>query len=198
VSGESRGEQSATAAVQIAELLGAALAAPLRLLYSARLLSFETGGQILSMIPGMPGIFVRRAWYRRTLARCGPGLIVGFGAVILHSGAEVGANVYIGKHALIGMATIGDDLLCSDRVQVLSGARHHGFENRAIPMNRQGNPHLERVTLGADVWLGANAVITADVADQCIVAAGAVVVKAIDDPWLIVGGVPARRLAERP
>lgn len=170
---------------------------PLRFLYRVRLLSFETGSQILSLTPGMAGIFMRRAWYRHTLTRCGPGLIVGFGAAILHPSAELGANVYIGKHALIGMTTIGDNLLCSDRVQVLSGGRHHGFEDRTIPMNMQGDPHLERVTIGGDVWLGANSVITADIADHCIVGAGAVVVRAIEEPWLIFGGVPARRLRER-
>ena len=184
--------------VRLAVALGEILAWPAWAMRRLGLMSFETGGQILSMVPGMGGIFIRRAWYRRTLARCGPGLIVGFGAAFLHDGAEVGAGVYVGKHSLIGMATIGDHLLCSDRVQVLSGGRHHGFADRTRPMTQQGNPHLDRVVIGDDVWLGANAVITTDVADHCIVGAGAAVVKPVTEPWLIVGGVPARTLRVRP
>jgi virginiamycin A acetyltransferase len=191
------GFRHGASAVGLAETLGELLAAPLRLARATGLMAFETGGQILSLIPGMPGIFVRRAWYRHTLARCGPGLTVAFGAAIVHDGAELGANIYVGKRTLIGLATIGDDLLSGDGAQVLSGGRHHGFADRSTPMNRQGSPNLERVTIGADVWLGANAVITADVADHTIVAAGAVVAAPVTEPWLIVGGVPARRLRER-
>ena len=182
----------------LAERLGTLVAAPMLALLRMRLIGFEAGGQILSLIPGAGGMFVRRAWYRTTLAACGPGLLVTFGAVISHPETRLGAHCYVGKHVLIGLASIGDDFLCSDRVQVLSGNHHHGFEHREIPISRQGDPRLERVTIGCDVWLGANAVVAADVADHCIVGAGAVVVRDVTQPWLMVGGVPAHTLRERP
>lgn len=56
----------------------------------------------------------------------------------------------------------------------------------------------ELVTIGNDVWIGANVVILQGVhiGDGAIIAAGAVVTKDVDD-YAIVGGVPAKLIRYR-
>lgn len=185
-------------AVSLVEALAEALTVPLRLAHRLHLVSFETAGQLLAMVPGMPGIFLRRAWYSKVLSACGPGLSVAFGAVLIEAASRFGTNCYVGKYSLIGLVDVGDHLLCADGVQVLSGARPHGFADRHIPMSLQGDPQRSRVHIGADVWLGANSVVTADVPSHCVIGAGAVLVRPPQGEWLICGGVPAKAIGVRP
>ena len=55
-----------------------------------------------------------------------------------------------------------------------------------------------RITIGNDVWLGRNVIITngADIGDGVIAGAGAVITKSVPD-YAIVGGVPARIIRYR-
>jgi acetyltransferase-like isoleucine patch superfamily enzyme len=54
------------------------------------------------------------------------------------------------------------------------------------------------VTIGNDVWLGSNVVVTAGVTigDGAIIAAGAVVIKDIP-PYTIAAGIPAKPIKNR-
>jgi acetyltransferase-like isoleucine patch superfamily enzyme len=54
------------------------------------------------------------------------------------------------------------------------------------------------VTIGNDVWLGSNVVVTAGVTigDGAIIAAGAVVIKDIP-PYTIAAGIPAKPIKSR-
>jgi acetyltransferase-like isoleucine patch superfamily enzyme len=56
------------------------------------------------------------------------------------------------------------------------------------------------IVIGDDVWLGAHSVITAGthIANGVIVAAGAVVTRSITQEGVIVGGIPAKIIGERP
>jgi virginiamycin A acetyltransferase len=181
-----------------AEAVAGFLVLPLRVAHGLHLVSFATVGQSLALLPGFPGIFIRRAWYRATLARCGRAPTIAFGAAMHDRSAEIGDDCFFGKFSVIGQVTIGNDFLCGDHVQLLSGMQHHGFERRDIPIRMQGEPRRTRIHIGADVWIGAGAIVGSDVPDHCIVAAGAVVVKPIQSDWMIVAGVPAREIATRP
>lgn len=184
--------------ITAAEACAALLVLPLLAARRVGVLSHLAGSQILSLVPGMLGLFLRRAWYRKTLAECGSGLSVSFGTVLNNEQARVGSNCYFGTYCIVGLCDVGDDLICADHVQLLSGMRHHGVDRRDIPMARQGAPQKQRIQIGADVWIGAGAIVGADVPAHCVVAAGAVVTKAVDAEWLIVGGVPAKRVGVRP
>lgn len=54
------------------------------------------------------------------------------------------------------------------------------------------------VTIGSDVWIGANAIIAGgiEIGDGAVIGAGAVVVRSVA-PYEIVGGVPAKRIRMR-
>mgnify|MGYP002381832854 CR=1 FL=1 len=56
------------------------------------------------------------------------------------------------------------------------------------------------IVIGDDVWLGAHSIITAGthIANGVIVAAGAVVTRSITQEDVIVAGVPAKIIGERP
>jgi acetyltransferase-like isoleucine patch superfamily enzyme len=75
----------------------------------------------------------------------------------------------------------------------------HGFNSRAVPIGAQSDGMESVIVLGDDVWIGANVVVLkgATIGHGAIVAAGSVVSKAIP-PFEIWGGVPARKLLDRP
>src|SRR5438876_447574 len=62
------------------ERIGDVLILPLVAAYRARLISFRSAAQLLSLVPGAAGVLLRRVWYRATVASCGKRLRVGFGA----------------------------------------------------------------------------------------------------------------------
>ena len=76
-------------------------------------------------------------------------------------------------------------------------SRNHKYDRLDIPIQDQGKEYFS-TTLGNDVWLGANVIVTAgvNIGNHVIVAAGAVVTKDIPD-YAIVGGVPAKVLKFR-
>ena len=55
--------------------------------------AFSGWSQTMSLLPGVTGVYLRRAFYRLVLPRCDDGVWVGFGTVISHPTAELGRNV---------------------------------------------------------------------------------------------------------
>jgi galactoside O-acetyltransferase len=105
---------------------------------------------------------------------------------------HVNCNVQFG--AASGRLLVGNDVIIGPNVVIR--VADHGM-SRGQPMRTQ--PHVRgEVIIEDDVWIGANAVITADVrlARGTIVAAGAVVTRSTE-PYSIVGGVPAKKIGER-
>src|SRR5690242_12539047 len=93
--------------------LGQLLVAPLLLAYRMRLVSFRTGSETLSLVPGPLGIGLRRAWYERTLARCGRGIRLMFGSLIYNPNTRVGDDCWFGQGNRIGLAEIGSNFMSS-------------------------------------------------------------------------------------
>ena len=90
--------------------------------------------------------------------------------------------------------TIGDDFLMGPGAMIFTS---NYKTSRSAPMRDQERNQRD-VTIGNDVWLGSQAVVTAGVriGDGAIVAAGAVVTRDVP-PYAVVGGVPARVLKYR-
>jgi hypothetical protein len=154
---------------------------------------FEPQAEWLSLIPGRLGVLVRAAFYHLSLAACPLDVAVQFGALVTHSHTELGHRVYIGMRSVVGWARIGDDTLLADQVQVLSGARHHQpAPGDAASTPRQATPsRYQRVEIGSNCWVGAQAVVMASVGDHTTVGAGSIVTRPLPGAVTAVGN-PAR------
>lgn len=117
-----------------------------------------------------------------------------------------GHNIYMGDNSRVNhlccvwtgqkaRIVFGDNVLMGPGCKLF--ATNHGTEVGPLPMNKQ--PIAEQdIIIGNDVWLGANAVVTAGVTigDGAIVAAEAVVTRAVP-AYAVGGGVPAKVIGER-
>ena len=103
----------------------------------------------------------------------------------------IGDHTRIGLHnTVIGPVTFGSHVNLAQGIVVT--ALNHNFENPKLLIDEQG-VSTQPVTIGDDVWIGANAVILPGVAigSHVVVAAGAVVTKDVPSHTL-VAGVPAK------
>lgn len=154
-----------------------------------------SGSELLSLLPGLSGQYLRRAYLGWTLDYCHPSVSIGFGTTFSKCNARIEANVYIGSRCNIGMARIGRDVLIASGVYITSGARMHGISDPETPIREQEGT-FEPVSIGAGCWIGTCAVIMADIGRDSVVGAGAVVTKPLAEK-VIAGGVPARLIRER-
>jgi acetyltransferase-like isoleucine patch superfamily enzyme len=103
----------------------------------------------------------------------------------------IGDYTRVGLHnTIIGPVTIGNHVNLAQGITVT--ALNRNFENPDRRIDEQGFS-TKPVTIGNDIWIGANAVILPGVTigDHSVVAAGAVVTKDVP-PHSLVAGVPAK------
>jgi len=151
--------------------------------------------QALSLVPGIAGQYLRRAFYCRVLDECHASVTVEFGTLFSQAGARLGEQVYVGPHCHLGLVHLERDVLIAAGVHVPSGPETHGISSLDRPIREQpGN--LRMVRIGAGSWIGSGAVVMADVGRDSVVAAGAVVTEALPDR-IIAAGVPARVVRQR-
>ena len=143
--------------------------------------------QLLAIAPGLPGSYLRGAYYFGTLDGCSWETHVGFGSLFTHRGGALGARASMGSYCIIGHARIGDEVMMGSRVSVPSGRRQHFDDAGQVTADAR----YETVAIGARSWIGEGAIIMADVGAACIVSSGAVVTKEMPDRC-IIGGNPAR------
>jgi acetyltransferase-like isoleucine patch superfamily enzyme len=167
--------------------LGSVLLGPAR--------AFAGWSQGFALIPGLAGVFLRRAFYRLVFPRCSGDAWLGFGTVFSHPTAEVGRGVYVGIYCCLGAVTLEDDVLVSSHVSILNGPAQHGIDRLDLPVREQPGA-WPRVTIGRDSWIGERAVVMADVGKHCVIGAGSVVSRPIPD-YAIAVGVPARVVRHR-
>jgi virginiamycin A acetyltransferase len=157
--------------------------------------AFPGWSQALGLVPGLTGIYLRRAFYRRVFPACAADACIGFGTVFSHPTAEVGRGVYVGVSCCLGGVTLEDDVLLGSHVSVTNGAAQHGIDRLDVPIREQPGV-WPRVTIGRDTWVGDRSVVMADVGRHCVIGAGSVVTRPIPD-YAIAAGVPARVLRYR-
>lgn len=181
--------------------LATVIVVPALLSFAVRRLVFgadralEGSTQLLALVPGLIGEYLRRAFLAQTLAHCHHSSTVQFGTLFSQAGARLDENVYVGPRCHLGLVHLERDVLLAAGVHVPSGGATHGASDPGRPIREQpGSRRLIRI--GEGTWIGSAAVIMADVGRHCIVGAGAVVTKPLPD-YVVAAGVPARILKDR-
>jgi virginiamycin A acetyltransferase len=157
--------------------------------------SFWAWSQFLSLWPGTPGNYIRKAFYRLAMKRCDKDCAILFGTIFAQIDTEIGSGVYIGPHCNVGSSVIENHCTLGSGVHILSGKKQHTFSDLDIPIQQQGG-RLEKVVIGEDSWIGNGAIVMAHVGRKCIVGAGSVVTKDVPD-YAIVAGNPAALIRRR-
>ena len=167
----------------------------LRALLLGRDRALQGSTQTLSLVPGLTGEYLRRAFLSVVLAYVSPSATICFGTVFSRTGARIDDHVYIGARCHIGLVHLEPDVLVADGVYLPSGGDTHGTADVCVAIREQ--PRFEQlVRVGRGAWIGSGAVVLADVGAGTVVGAGAVVTRAL--PALVVAaGVPARPLRSR-
>lgn len=113
----------------------------------------------------------------------------------IHNGGTLYSNTEVGNYCVIATnAFLGASLHPTNWLSV------HNFQYGANTPLKNPKPFIQskHTTIGNDVWIGANVVVTTgvNIGDGAIIAAGAVVTKDVP-PYAIVGGVPAKIIKYR-
>ena len=151
--------------------------------------------QLLSLIPGVLGQYIRTAFLRCALPQCDRSVVVEFGTILSSANASFGKNVYIGPMCHIGFVELERDVLVGAAVHIPSGPETHGISDVNRPIREQPGV-LRKVRVGTGSWIGSGSIIMHDVGAHTVVAAGAVVTQPVP-PMVVAGGVPARVLQHR-
>lgn len=145
--------------------------------------------QIAALLPGLPGTYLRTAFYVGTLSSCSWKVHLGFGSMIVNWQARLEEHVTVGSYCILGHVQIGRNTRLASRVSIPSGKRQHIDDQGRI----SSGSRFDTVTIGENCWIGEGAIVMANVARNSIVSAGAVVTKDVPE-FSIVGGNPARTI----
>ncbi len=156
---------------------------------------FLACGQLISLVPGKNGMYLRSAFYKFTLSEFDLKTHINFGTVFSKSKVKLGKIPYIGSYAVIGYANIGDGVVISNKVSILSGQHQHNFDDpeKGI-LDKEGV--YSCVDIGNDVFIGEQSVIMANVGEKSIIGAGSIVVQDIPAYSVAVGN-PAKVMKNR-
>ena len=155
---------------------------------------YRAGAHFCALLPGLPGDYMRIAYYRLTLDQCQPGSRIEFGSFFAHPQVRVGRGVYIGSYCVIGRTNIGERTQIASAVQILSGARQHPRDSEGRVLGAERGT-FETVVVGSDCWIGAGSIVMAEVGSGSTIGAGSVVVYPIPPSCVAIGN-PARVIGE--
>ncbi|MGH1440775.1 MAG: acyltransferase [Cellvibrionaceae bacterium] len=109
----------------------------------------------------------------------------------------LGENVKVGENSQFYNY---DRVFIDDNTEIGSNlyvqTNEHNLTDKTLPLAKQG-AYSSPVSIGAGVYVGANVTILSGVhvADRCVIAAGAVVIKDTETGF-IYGGIPAKKISE--
>ena len=152
-------------------------------------IAFEFFAHAMAMVPGVPGNFLRAAFYKFTLTASSIDVDIWFGTFFSRRGVTLASNVSIGSYCVLAEVDIGPRTQIASHVEVPGRQQH--TRNRDGRLSHSGNEPGKAIRIGADCWIGASAIIMADIGDQSTIGAGSVVVKPIPAGVVAVGS-PAR------
>lgn len=165
--------------------------------YPASEAVFSFFAQLLACTPGLPGVFIRRAYYFLTIQHCSLHSIIGFGSILVHRRTIIDSNVSIGNYAIIGTAHIKSGCEIGSRVSITSGKNQHtlGADDKWTPFDLASAP---QIIIQNNVWIGEGAIVMAAIGMGSLIGAGAVVTQEVP-ARVVMAGNPAcivRKLQE--
>jgi virginiamycin A acetyltransferase len=158
--------------------------------------AFQAFGQLVSLVPALPGDYLRVSYYFLTLRKCSLDSRVSFGSFFAHRSATVSRGVYIGCYCVLGACDIGERTQIGSHVQILSGKHQHAREANGHILGAS-EEQFKPVSIGADCWIGASAIVMADIGPGTTIGAGSVVTRPVPANAVAVGN-PARLLERVP
>lgn len=138
---------------------------------------------------------LRRSWFKLMGVKISNSSILNMGQYFLQPRKlSIGNYTHINKGCILdarGGLSIGNNVSISYNVSLITGSHDcykSNFPGKYLPIRIEDY-----------VWIGANATILNNVTigEGAVVSAGSVVTKNVE-PYTIVGGVPAKKIAERP
>jgi len=152
--------------------------------------AIQSSTQLLALVPGLTGQYLRRAFLSRTIDACHYTAVVEFGTTFSRASARLDERAYIGPGCHLGLVHVERGVLIAAGVHIPSGSKSHGFDDVTRSIRDQPST-LRLVRIGAGSWIGAGAVVMADVGRDTVVGAGAIVARPLPG-GVIASGVPAR------
>lgn len=151
--------------------------------------------QLLALIPGKLGVYLRSGFYRFAFQYCSPDAVISFMVLFSQANTEIAKGVYLGPQCNIGLCSIGKNTLIGSGVHIMSGKGQHNFSELNTTIKDQGGS-FQKVSIGENCWIGNGSMILADIGDNCIVGAGSVVINAVP-AYSIIAGNPAKIIKNR-
>ncbi|MDE3196350.1 MAG: acyltransferase [Acidobacteriota bacterium] len=146
---------------------------------------FQLFAECLALAPGLAGSYLRIAYYSFTIERVGSDCRIGFGSYLAHPQASLASRVNIGSYCVLGQVSIGEGTFLASHVQILSGKRQH-VRDGSGKLTDDGRI-FRRVSVGRDCWIGAGAIIAADVGPGVTLRPGCVVLDPVAEGMIMTG-----------
>ena len=124
--------------------------------------ALEGSTQVLALVPGLPGQYLRRAFLQHAIEYCDPSAVIEFGTILSSTATRIECDAYIGPRCHLGSTTIGAGALVAAGVHIPSGGHIHGVDDPT--RDRAGvTPRDEQaVNVGAQQLCGASDVCRHD------------------------------------
>jgi acetyltransferase-like isoleucine patch superfamily enzyme len=150
---------------------------------------FDLFAHAMALLPGVPGNFLRAAFYKLTLLDSSIDVDIWFGTFFSRRQVRLAPHVTIGSYCVIADADIGARTQIASHVDI--PGRHQHRRDAQGRLSHSADVSGQPVAIGADCWIGSCAIIMANVGDRSTVGAGSVVVKEIPADMVAVGA-PAK------
>jgi virginiamycin A acetyltransferase len=151
---------------------------------------FVFWAQTFALVPGLPGVFARRAFYRLTLDQCDESFFIGFGATFSNRRSRIEQDAYVGPFAVIGSTWLRRGCLIGTRCSIVSGTGLHSQDSQGRWMPTDLT-RIRQIDIGEYSWIGEGSIVMADIGSSAMVGAGSVVSSRVP-PRVVVAGNPAR------